>query len=369
MSSAFHYVFPVIRGIQASREYYVTMCPMRLIPRILLFDEQELRPELRSQRLLNKARVPAIANYIVKNPTEYVFSALTASIDADVEFTPVSDDLALYNIGHIRIPMSARMVINDGQHRRAAIEMALRTQPELGDETIACVLFVDTGLRRAQQMFADLNRYAVRPTQSLSILYDHRDHLSVLTRELVHRVVAFRGLTELDKSTISNRSRSLFTLSGVHRATCELLADQLNSSYEQRLALAELFWNRVDANIDAWEKVRSGHVSAVSLRREYIHAHTVALVAIGRAGRALLRHNPGGWQTALGGLRCVDWHRSNTQQWEGRATVGGRVSISRNNVSLLTNQVKHMLGIPLTDDEQMLETAFISSKASSEDKA
>ena len=68
--------------------------------------------------------------------------------------------------------MKARFVINDGQHRRAAIEAALRENPDLGDETIAVVFFLDVGLKRCQQMFADLNRYAIRPTTSLSILYD-----------------------------------------------------------------------------------------------------------------------------------------------------------------------------------------------------
>jgi hypothetical protein len=29
------------------------------------------------------------------------------------------------------------------------------------------VYFVDAGLKRCQQMFADLNRYAIRPTRSL----------------------------------------------------------------------------------------------------------------------------------------------------------------------------------------------------------
>jgi hypothetical protein len=59
----FEYVFPAIRGVQAGREYYVSMCPLRLIPRILLFDDDELRPELRAQRTLNKTRVPEIARF------------------------------------------------------------------------------------------------------------------------------------------------------------------------------------------------------------------------------------------------------------------------------------------------------------------
>src|SRR5437870_9539 len=37
--TSFGYVFPAIRGIQARREYYVSMCPLRLIPKLFLFDE------------------------------------------------------------------------------------------------------------------------------------------------------------------------------------------------------------------------------------------------------------------------------------------------------------------------------------------
>ncbi len=87
----FEYVFPSIRGIQAGREYYISMCPMRLIPRIFLFDEEELRPELRSQRTLNKQRIPDLTRYILENPKEYIFSAITASIDGKAKFEPIGE--------------------------------------------------------------------------------------------------------------------------------------------------------------------------------------------------------------------------------------------------------------------------------------
>src|SRR3954464_9646266 len=120
--ATFEYIFPAIRGIQAGREYYVSMCPLRVIPRIFLFDEDELRPELRAQRVLNKARVPEIAGYLMSNPKGYTFSALTASIDGEVRFEPLGSDDDERSVGRIRIPMKARIVINDGQHRRAGIE-------------------------------------------------------------------------------------------------------------------------------------------------------------------------------------------------------------------------------------------------------
>jgi DNA sulfur modification protein DndB len=99
-------------------------------------------------------------------------------------------------VGQLRIPMKARFVINDGQHRRAAIEQALRQNPDLGDETIAVVFFLDVGLKRCQQMFSDLNRYAVRPSTSLNILYDHRDRYADFAKSLLQKVPVFTDLTE-----------------------------------------------------------------------------------------------------------------------------------------------------------------------------
>lgn len=107
--------------------------------------------------------------------------------------------------------MSARFVINDGQHRRAAIEAALEERPELGEETIAVVFFLDEGLNRSQQLFADLNKHAVKPTKSLGILYDYRDPLACLARELAANVPCSKNLTEKEKTTISNRSIKLCT--------------------------------------------------------------------------------------------------------------------------------------------------------------
>ena len=87
MSSVnFGYQFPSLKGIQAGREYYVSQCPVRLLPRIFTFDDSELPVDARAQRTLNRQRIPEIARYIVENRDEYVFSAITASIDAEVSF-------------------------------------------------------------------------------------------------------------------------------------------------------------------------------------------------------------------------------------------------------------------------------------------
>lgn len=353
----FEYVFPSIRGIQAGREYYVSMCPLRLIPKIFLFDEDELKPELRAQRILNRQRVPEIARYLLKNRRNYTFSALTASIDGKVQFEPLDNDTDR-NIGRLRVPMNARFVINDGQHRRAAIEAALHENPELGDETISVVFFLDLGLKRCQQMFADLNRFAIRPTPSLGLLYDHRDEGALLAKGVMSGVPVFNGLTETERSTISNRSIKLFTLSGIHNATQTLLANLELETVEEQLELAIEFWTEVSKQVADWQLARDRQVSAADLRRDYVHAHTLALAALARVGSTLLTKHRRGWKSKLRKLQTLDWSRNNAEQWEGRAMNAGRLSKRNVNVTLTGNLIKQHVGLPLTVDEQELEDRF-----------
>lgn len=353
-----YYMFPAIRGIQAGREYYVSMCPLRLLPKMFLFDEDELVPELRAQRQLNRARLPEMARYIYDNPQGYIFSAITASIDAQVKFDVEDDDNETGRIGILKIPMSARFVINDGQHRRAAIELALREKPELGDETIAVVFFLDVGLERSQQMFADLNRYAIRPSNSLSVFYDHRDEKANLTRKILHDSTFYRAIVEPEKTTLSARSQKLFTLSALYHATSELTNGVEFKDSDECYKTVSLFWHTLADVFKEWKSVQEGVVTAGEIRADYIHTHGVVLQALGKVGNSLLKDNAPDKFKPLRRLAKVNWRRSNADLWEGRAMTAGRVSKSELNVLLTSNAIKSFLGIALSPDEQRVEDSF-----------
>ena len=358
MSNGFEYAFPAIRGIQAQREYYVSMCPMRLLPRLFLYDEEELAPELRAQRRLNKARLPEMSRYLTRNADNYVLSAITVSVDGEVSFDRLADGGESSRIGILRIPMTARFIINDGQHRRAAIDLALRQRPDLGDESIAVVFFIDLGLERCQQMFADLNRYAIRPSKSLAILYDHRDEAAQLTKAMIAKSPVFRDVVELEKTSLAKRSRRLFTLSAIYHATGELLNGMEETDRQQAAELALRFWETVAEHLTEWQLVRHGKLSAGELREDYIHSHGVVLQALARVGHALIQRYPEQWSKKLVAIGDIDWKRSNSGLWEGRALIGGKVSKAYQNVILTTNVIKKHLALDLTDEEQRVEEAF-----------
>lgn len=361
--SSYTYTFPAISGVQAQREFFVSMCPLRLIPKLFQFDDEELQPELRAQRTLNKGRVPEIARYIVNNPLGYTFSAITASIDGEVKFA-ATDSLSeqASRLGTLTVSMDSRFIINDGQHRRAAIEAALQQAPELGDESIAVVFFVDRGLQRCQQMFADLNRHAVKPSASLGILYDHRNAVAKVAKHLCLISPVFKNLVESERSTLSARSRKLFTLSALHFATQELLPEGQAENFAMASQRSQDFWEAVCEQIPEWTYVRESKMTAGEVRRDFIHCHAIVLQALGRAGRCLYEQFPGDAKMRIKRLRNVDWSRSNAQVWEGRAMIGGAMAKSGQNVALTTNEIKRVLGLKLSRDEQAAESAWAASR-------
>jgi len=360
---SYEYVFTALRGRQAGREYYVAMCPMKLVPKIFLFLEEEIPAELRSQRTLNKSRIPEIANYIINNQTNYIFSSITASVDGEVRFEQISlNGEKIEDVGKLRITMDSRFIINDGQHRRAAIEQALAECPELGDETISVVFFIDVGLKNTQQMFADLNKHSVRPTRSIGILYDHRDPLSALARTLIEKVGVFRNLTEIEKTNISNRSTKLFTLSSIFQGTVSLLRKSQNSKEVSKkdVSLAIGFWENVCSNMKDWQLAAEKSVSTHELRQDYIHSHALAMHAIGRLGASLLSTANKDYKKELKKLQKIDWARKNKALWEGRAMIAGKISKSHNSVILTTNHLKNTFRLKLTPEEKKVEQEYLA---------
>lgn len=350
MSQSFKYVFPSIKGRQAGREYYVSMCPLGIIPKIFLFDEVELSPELRAQRYLNKNRIPEIARYILNNEDNYVFSALTASIDSEVTFEPVEMES---DIGSLHIPMTAKFIINDGQHRRAAIEIALNEKPELEKETIAVVFFLDPGLQRCQQMFSDLNQYAIRSAKSLNVLYDKRDKLSQITRNVVFNLPIFKALVDLENTNLSRRSRKLFTLSSINTANRALLKTLINDDSIDHQKIALHFWEEIIRNFPDWERVYRNELAASEVRTDFLHTHGIILQSLGHIGSELIADNKH-FNNSFSGLQNVDWSRSNNSIWEGVALVNGRVSKSSTHVQASTIFLKTVLGLNVSEKEREL---------------
>lgn len=349
----FVYKFPAVRGVQAGREYFIAMVPLKMLPKLFPDDREYVAPEYRAQRKLNEARVPVIKKYILDNRDSYVFSALAASIDGDFSFCSENGDL-----GTLDISMDARFLINDGQHRKAAILSAINDDPSLNDETISIVFYEDKGLSRSQQIFTDLNKNAVKTSNSISELYDSRDSLAVVTRNVVSSIDFLNTYTDKEKDILGKYSSNLFTLNTFYTANRYIFTpDEIKSEDESERFLTQ-YWNAVTDNMEQWQELRRKEISKVDLRENYIATQGIVIQALGRVGRFFYDHSDEDIKEKMINLRTINWRR-NARQWKNRAIrENGRIITNKHAAILIGNVIKKKIGLKYTDDEELEEIKF-----------
>lgn len=342
----FSYQFPAVKGVQAGREYYISMVPLKLLSRLFPSDDEIILPEHRAQRRINEARIPEIKNYILENRDTYVFSALSASIDGEFKFTPYMDS----DVGLFEVDMESIFLINDGQHRKAAIEAAMKEDPSLEKETISIVFFEDEGLTRSQQMFTDLNKHAVKTSNSLATLYDSRDEIAVATKHVIDAIPFFKRYTDKERDILGKNSSSLFTLNMLYKANQKIMHTEKCSDSDEAFILN--FWELVSNNIIEWQEVLNKSLTKKALRENYIVALAITISAFGKLGRFFYDNPSYNMSDYLPKLKQIDWLRSNEMWVDKTIRENGKVLNSEEAIFLTCAVIKKELGLPLTKEEK-----------------
>ena len=351
----FSYRFPAVRGIQANREYYIAMLPMKLLPVLFPTDADGVLPEFRAQRRINEERIPEIKKYILRNRETYVFSALSASIDGNFKF----EKLHNIDLGVLDIEMGSVFLINDGQHRKAAIELAMEEDATLGEETISIVFFKDEGLTRSQQMFTDLNKHAVKTSNSLATLYDSRDEIAVATKHIIDQIPFFKKYTDKERDILGKNSMHLFTLHTIYKANQKILHSNKCTDMDEAFLFS--YWKNITQNIHEWRELMDRKLTKKAIRENYIISLSITILALGKLGRYFY-DNPQNMYSYLTRLRKIDWLRSN-KHWEGRIIrENGKVSNSDDSATLACIEIKKIIGIVLSKEEQQRELSFTERK-------
>lgn len=344
--------YTAIKGIQAGNEYFTIMVKLKELEVLFPKLEEEILPERRAQRKLNQKRIPAIKRYIVENLDTYVFSALAGSVDGKVEFIAFSEEYP--EVGILEISDKATFLINDGQHRKTAIVEALKECPALADETIPVVLFKDMGLKRSQQMFTDLNKHAVKTSNSLAELYDSTDKIAAVTRKLLEQNEFIGKYTDREKDNLSMNSATLFTFNTFYKANKRIICSGKNDEINEKLIID--FWRMVVENVEQWTMLENGELPKSRLRSEYLVCQSVVIEALGQLGNYFYLN--GLDENVLIRLRDIDWHR-NSKLWKKRC-VKEKEKMVKNNVAvyLTANAIKSSLGLRLSDEEEKYENKF-----------
>lgn len=341
---------PAMRGRMGSRIYYACLMPLSAIPNMFKFTNwADISPEDREQRVLNEKRVPDLAEYIVENEDDYLFSSITASFRNEPAFFPQAGIESDNALGMLKIRLGEDLIINDGQHRAAGIVEALSRNPALGDHTISVLLFPYENKDRVQQMFSDLNRYVQKTSKSLDILYDKRDPVSIATMFAIDRIELFRELTEKADASLKSKSTKIFTLAALYDANRDLLKGYEADSIEEQANRLVEFWSTVANHMPDWMKVLKGQKLAQELRAEKISSHSTVLRAMGGLGADVVKEPD--WKERIAGLESIDWSKKNPD-WQDICIVANSVVSNRQARAATKAYIKNRLGMELTEAEQ-----------------
>ncbi len=189
------------------------------------------------------------------------------------------------------LPLEAKYIINDGQHRVAAIAEALRQRPSLKENTISVVILKDGGLERSQQIFSDLNRTVQKTSKSLDIAFDHRIPLNRITMNCVDSVPLFRDRIDKERVSLSIRSPWFATLSGLQAANRRLLGEipeGVSREEEETLnSRAVEYWKTITPLVEPWPKIVEGVLKPQEARQHYLSSYALVLWALGQIGNDL----------------------------------------------------------------------------------
>lgn len=321
--SGFTYNLPAIRAIQAGQEYFTTAVPYSVLGKLLDLDGEQLETGA-----LDRDRPKAIANFIARNMDSYVLPAITISIDGEYTFSSTQPENAAVFAGALIISIDTRVQLQDGRYRAMGIADALRSDPSLSDESVAVVIFPQS--EGSSRKFGDIKANQRKAGRSERIIRDPSDPIAMITRAVIANVEAFTDAIEMVKTTISNRSKNLFTFSALYQANEALLASKSDLPIDDQTNHAVAFWQTIQDAMPDW----TSETPRVDLRKQTVHAHGVTLCAIATVGAAVVARYPKSWKQKLGKLRKIDWSRDNTKLWEGKAMLGGRMTKTAASIEL-----------------------------------
>jgi DNA sulfur modification protein DndB len=200
-----------------------------------------------------------------------------------------------------------------------------------------------------EEQSRDLNRFVVKTSKSLDILYDKRDKISAATLAFLDHLPLYKKLTEKDDASLRTKSPKLFTLAALYDANRELLKGKENDDVIENATLLETYWTEVAEHMPDWNSVFKEHKTAVELRAEKIASHSTVLRALGGLGLELMKDDS--WRARLGGLEAIDWSKSN-KDWENVCIIANSVVSNRQARAATKAYIKAKLDMELTESER-----------------
>ena len=317
--------FPAIRGKQGDNKVFTTQVPFNYLVRMFKFNEEKVPAELRAQRELNPKRASAIADYILENRSNFTLPAITASVSEEMEFKSFD---GFDHLGVLFVPIDSMILVNDGQHRRAAVEEVINIDPTLASETITVTFYLDKNLSDAQQRFSDINKNQVRPATALSLLYDVRNPYNQHIVNTLAKYPQIKTRIDMESNSVGKNSDKLWSLTGFSKFMDMVTGIKDKGFNKLSEEAKESGYNNLDTTLKAlealpmWSAMLNFNISAPAVRDGYVVGHTVFLHALGKVAATLIGENRS--LEELNKVATIDVSKT-ASTWTDRCVVGGKM--------------------------------------------
>ena len=372
-----HFIVPAIRGLQGGKVFYSSNLPMRNIADMVPAVDQSKKTEDRAQRQLNKSRAKKIVTYIEENPKDYVLPALTLSLiktgQRKTKFEPVAKG---ESFGELYIPKAHEILLNDGQHRHAAICEIGRAM----HDTIALTIYDDIEVKQASQMFVDINQNAVKPAGSINTLFDSRDPWNALAVEVSKKAKILQGRTEYEKASVTGKSNKTFSLKTIVNFSQNLLpntpsADSLDSNVNYLVSILDELCD----NITPWKGITKtlydqDELNSTKDEPSYAQIYRVSSLSVSalaletlsvymreHMSQTFLKNTSSTEEerikAACEGVQGINWDKD-APEWEGRCVRMGKIVKNKVSIILTSNRLLTEAGAAISFDNQVIENKF-----------
>ncbi len=316
--------------------------------------DERMQREIKGDRVAEE-----IVPYIVKDP-DWFFGALIVDVYKGwekVKFQNIKDvvevkfdayDSTLDNAGFLTLPDEKSLIALDGQHRLAALNMAIRGKngipgsvqlsdalreslvphPELGKADISVIFIKHTDDNaKIRKIFNKVNRYAKQTSKSDNIITSEDDMVAVVARALFStengplKPVNGYEIVNWKSNTIPARSKQLTTLSAIY-SSCEMILAHYDitpkimrnqSDLEKAHQIMQDYWKTCIEEIDVFKTyidcLEKGK-PLEKLRKDNLLLKPVTHMALAHATSIIL--NAGfEFKDMIAKINKIDWSISN----------------------------------------------------------
>lgn len=374
------------------RSNAVVAIPWNQVPRLFhdtcrqeTFDDQVV------QRNINKTRVKKLAQYLeerILGEQRHVIPPVIltmlppddddkysgSALDKDyVSCIPYNNSVHNPKADEV-LKKGTIIVVNDGQHRIEAIKLLLKKAqqrankksnkpkyPELNskigvnyrDAELIAQVHCAFRAEEMQQIFADINANASKPSKSISMFFDKASPFHASVAKLIDKCLVLRGRTDIQKNVPGGKSPHVFSVATVTTAIQTLFPDKgkQDALDDEEMKLANTVFERLDY---LWRT--DDEYTAEQLRAHSLGPHAVFMQGVFNFMRGYIEVKGDAWNTAQ--LR-IPFDRMKPGPLTYRCAMHDGTIIAGTRAALLTSaKLKELNDIPLTPAEHAAEQEF-----------